>query len=406
MFLNHPTFFQTEMRGKNSPLWDYFKEAPEPANGSVVICQIPNCKTEAKNVKRGGPDAAKSKLNTSALKLHLEKNHPEEYKEFLAKKEDQDNDVKKRKLEVEEESEMECGANKIFNLDTKQKRAKFLESKTKKQTSMESFFPGNVSTVSVGGGRTPAPVPASGSSRRDSKEEEEKRVNLIVITKIVLDMDPFGLMDKPGMVLLMNSAFPKYTVKSRKFYSELLHKVFNNGKEQVKRKLENENISTLAVQMDGWSKFGHGYIGVVVTFITKGWKRVTLAIDTIPFDESHTAPAQAELLQNVLEEWGLVLPFKFLTTDSASNMTAMETYLDEAEMIKCLNHVLQLVIKDEVLEKPQIKELIERIKKFVNYASNSILLSADCRKAAEEIGMKYRQFTQDVPTRWNSTHDP
>ena len=297
---------------------------------------------------------------------------------------------------------MECGARQLFNLDTQQKRAKFLESKTKKQTSMESFFPGNFSST-VGGGRTPAPVPASFSSTRDT--DEEKKVNLMIITKIVLDMDPFCLMDRPGMVFLMNSAFPKYTIRSRKYYSELLHKVYKNGKEKIKKKLDEESISTLAVQMDGWSKFGHGYVGVVLTFITKGWKRVTLAIDTIPFDESHTAPAQAELLQNVLEEWGLVLPFKYLTTDSASNMTAMEAYLEEAEMIKCLNHVLQLVINDEILMKPEIKELLARIKKFVNYASNSVLLGADCKKAAEEIGMKNRQFTQDVPTRWNSTFD-
>ena len=65
-----------------------------------------------------------------------------------------------------------------------------------------------------------------------------------------------------------------------------------------------------------------------------------MAINTIPFDESHMAPAQAELLQNVLEEWSLVLPFKFLTMDSARNMIAMEPYLEKAEMKKCLNHVL------------------------------------------------------------------
>ena len=33
-------------------------------------------------------------------------------------------------------------------------------------------------------------------------------------------------------------------------------------------------------------------------------------------------------------------------------------------MIKCLNHVFQLVINDEVPAKPKIKDLIERIKKL------------------------------------------
>ena len=33
-------FFRQTMRPRNSPLWDYFKEATEPANGSLVIVII------------------------------------------------------------------------------------------------------------------------------------------------------------------------------------------------------------------------------------------------------------------------------------------------------------------------------------------------------------------------------
>ena len=119
-------------------------------------------------------------------------------------------------------------------------------------------------------------------------------------------------------------------------------KVYTNGKEQIKKQLKDEDCRTVAVQMDGWSAHHYGYIGVIITFITKNWRRVILALDKVPFDESHTAPAQAELVQNIMEKWGLQTSFIYLTTDSATNMTTMDWFLQvDAEMIKCLNHVLQ-----------------------------------------------------------------
>ena len=68
--------------------------------------------------------------------------------------------------------------------------------------------------------------------------------------------------------------------------------------------------------------------------------------------------------------------------------------------------MLQLVINDEVFEKPEVKNIIANVKAFVNYCSNSVLLSSALRKKQEELGFScIKSLVQDVKTRWNSTND-
>ena len=79
---------------------------------------------------------------------------------------------------------------------------------------------------------------------------------------------------------------------------------------------------------------------------------------------------------------------------------------DHIGHINCLNHVLQLTINDEVLEKPEVKNLIINVRAFTNYAASSILLSSAVRTKQESLGSEekdIRALVQDVKTRWNST---
>ena len=74
----------------------------------------------------------------------------------------------------------------------------------------------------------------------------------------------------------------------------------------------------------------------------------------------------------------------------------------------CLNHVLQLAINDEVLDKPEIKNVILSVRAFTNYAAVAILCSAALRKKQEAIDWEekdHRALIQDVKTCWNSSYD-
>ena len=94
-------------------------------------------------------------------------------------------------------------------------------------------------------------------------------------------------------------------------------------------------------------------------------------------------------------------------SDTASNMLkCMEFLPNNMEHCGCLNHVLQLSINDEIFEKPEIKNIMAKVKAFINYHTISVLLSSALEKKQKELGWeKTKQPVKDVKTRWNTTHD-
>ena len=108
---------------------------------------------------------------------------------------------------------------------------------------------------------------------------------------------------------------------------------------------------------------------------------------------------------DLLDRWKLSHIDWDLVSDSASNMVAMADYINGLEHVKCLNHILQLCINDELLQKPEISRVIKNAREFLNYASNSVLPNDACRSVAENFDIEYSAFIQDIVRRWNSSYD-
>ena len=72
-----------------------------------------------------------------------------------------------------------------------------------------------------------------------------------------------------------------------------------------------------------------------------------------------------------------------------------------------MNHILQLVIKDQLLEKPSIKQMIKSCRSICTFANHSVGLAQAIFKKQMEEGKEKRfcvNLLQDVVTRWNSTY--
>ena len=86
----------------------------------------------------------------------------------------------------------------------------------RRKPKVDSFFTLSSSFASPGG-RTPAPV--SSTSTRDN---EDKKMHLLIPKMIILDFVPFSLVERPGFLSLLHSLNRNYVVRSWKFYTELL----------------------------------------------------------------------------------------------------------------------------------------------------------------------------------------
>ena len=77
---------------------------------------------------------------------------------------------------------------------------------------------------------------------------------------------------------------------------------------------------------------------------------------------SHTGESIAAFLEEKLDFWKVVNKMTVVVSDSASNMLASMDYLpNHMKHARCINHIIQIVLDQEVLEKPGNRNVIYHI---------------------------------------------
>ena len=372
------------MPPKQSPIWRYFEEMP--GDPSTVLCKVLGCKNS--KISRGKQGSARAKLSNSALSNHLFIHHSKEYEEYVGRKNAIVAEKRKAEEAVNEESETENVP--LFNLRTSGQRQAFLQQ----------------SNISTWVGNSPN-VKQSSSTTYDVHDPRAKARHRGVLMMVILDLQPWSIVNNAGFLQYSYALDPHFKVPSDTFYRSLLDKAYNKSVEKVEDKIRKDNPQAVSCQLDGWSAYRHGYIGLLINYITPSWKRVSLCLACGPFDTNHTGENMGHWLDTKLSSWKVLDKTTVCVSDTAANMIKMMEYLpNDMEHNDCLNHVLQLSINDEILEKPEIKNIIMNVRAVTNYTS--ILLSSALKRKQEELGWEskdIRALVQDVKTRWNSTHD-
>ena len=372
-----------------SPIWEYFKE--EENDPSVALCQVLGCRKPS--VSRGKSGTARSNLTNSSMTNHMLTHHPVKYREFLESKQKVS---EKRKHDAEnddDESELESCSVPIFNLRVHSQRQKFLKHST--QSTLSSW---------VGGSHTGGQAAGSTYDIHDQRAKDKHKGILMMV---IMDLQPWSIVNDPGFIYCAHQLDPHYKIPSATFYRSLLDKAFEKSNKKVEEKIVKDQPEFVACQLDGWSSYRHGYMGLLISYLTKSWKRVSLCLACSPFDDHHTGENIADWLDNKLTTWKVLDKATVVISDTASNMLkSMEFMPNNMEHCGCLNHVLQLAINDETFQKPEVQNIMAKVKAFITYHSMSVLLSSALEKKQKELGWeKVLQPVKDVKTRWNTTHD-
>ena len=254
------------MPPKKSLIWKHYDE--DVSDHTNVICKVPGCKKP--KVSRGKEGSTKGNLSNASMTNHLKNNHPKQFSEFMNAKSAKDTAEKRKMEEEKEEEEMEGGTIPLFNLNTQKKRKEFLH-----QTNLNSW---------VGGTSVNQPQGAVYDVHDVRAKERHKGVLMMVI----MDLQPWNFVSDPGFLYFSSQMDPHYKVASTTFYRELLGKAYKNGVTKVQEKLRRDDPVAISCQLDGWSSFRHGYIGLLVNYISPTWKRVSLCLACSPFDDHHT----------------------------------------------------------------------------------------------------------------------
>jgi hypothetical protein len=65
------------------------------------------------------------------------------------------------------------------------------------------------------------------------------------------------------------------------FYRRLLGKAYTNGVDRVQKKLTSDHPVAVSIQLDGWSAHKHGFMGLIANYITKGWRRGKVCLQSL-----------------------------------------------------------------------------------------------------------------------------
>ena len=166
-------------------------------------------------------------------------------------------------------------------------------------------------------------------------------------------------------------------------------------------KLVSDSPPTISVGLDGWSAFHHGYLGFKGHYINDEWDRVAFCLGCAPFDERHTGVNIYKKLESVLLDWDILSKTGLILRDNAANM---EAAFDHDHSILsaegCLNHTLQLAIKDGLFTLPSVESLVKKARDLVSFANQSTVFYTEFYKQQDILGITDRpSLRQDVCTR-------
>ena len=355
------------MKVKTSAIWAYYEVSAE--DEGFAVCN--HCQSK---ISRGSKVI--KKMTVSNLKSHLKNKHPEQYAEY-AQTDDENNEKKRQHDEDDDEAEAGVGTSNLGN-------------KKQKDDFYQKALP-EVMNLNIPVWKT-----------NDPKNEKYHKS---VLNMMIWDLDPFNIVRKPGFVQLVKTFQPHFNLGSPKMYTERMAKTYDGCKEKLKGILSQTNPQDIALVLDGWSQFHHGYIGVNIHFLTESWERKVFNIGCVPSDSPHTGQAMATMTMTLLQEWNVQDKICFMVRDSAANMIRMGNLVtwDHGD---CTNHTLQLCIKDEIFSMPSVETLLEKCRAICTLANSSIQFAKAIRDAQEMLEADVtKQLIQDVVTRWNSSFD-
>lgn len=228
---------------------------------------------------------------------------------------------------------------------------------------------------------------------------QKKNLDNKLLEMIVIDVQPFSIVENPGFRRFCDSLNPSYSLPSRKTLSKTLLpakylEVLNNTKQMVAKSAISVTLTT-----DLWtSRNSDSFMGVTAHFIDETFEIKSILLDVCLFEGSHTSINIASELNRLVQEWELQDNVLLAVTDNANNVKKAVEDL-KWRHFGCLAHTINLIAQDGL---KSINHLIEKIKLIVAFFKRSNLAKEKLDSFQKQNEKTPKKLIQSVPTRWNS----
>ncbi|CAK8565823.1 unnamed protein product [Lathyrus sativus] len=242
----------------------------------------------------------------------------------------------------------------------------------------------------------------------------QERIRLTLAKMIIIDELPFKYVENEGFNMFMKEAQPRFKIPSRVTVARDCLCLYFDEKEKLKSMLS-ANKQMVSLTTDTWTSIQNmNYMCVTAHYIDDEWnlKKSILSFGIIA---DHKGETIGITLENCMKEWG-IKSICCVTVDNASANNLAIDYLNrgvsfwngctlfngEYLHMRCIAHILNLIIKEGIKD---IDESVKRIRAACKFVKASPSRLATFKKCAEAVGVCSKALvTLDVETRWNSTY--
>lgn len=237
-----------------------------------------------------------------------------------------------------------------------------------------------------------------------STQTEKK---LAMIEWIVLDMQPFKVIEGDAFRKMISKFDPKHETPTRNTVKNLVVKLFKKRRESIKNYVETIP-GKVALTTDIWSSLkSEGFLGVTIHFIDNNWLLKHFTLDIFQFKGSHTGEAISNEIYKLLEEFKLENKTIAITTDNASNMISCARQLrlkfghNDFIHYRCVAHILNLIVSSGL---DIVKENIKKLRKLMKMIKRSSKILEELENLSQLNHQPFLRPIIDIKTRWNSTY--
>ncbi|KAK6977237.1 ribonuclease H-like domain-containing protein [Favolaschia claudopus] len=163
---------------------------------------------------------------------------------------------------------------------------------------------------------------------------------------------PFAIAKDRGYRQLMKSGRPLAFIPSPSTIARDVKRLFEKTRERIKRRFK-KLAACISTATDAWTSPNHkAYVAVSGHFEEDGVK-VDCLLDFVEVPVAHTGENLAEVLSNVIHDFGIENKHLSITADNASSNDTMMTHLEtllpsfsaDLDRMRCFAHVINLVAK-------------------------------------------------------------
>ncbi|XP_049326832.1 zinc finger BED domain-containing protein 4-like [Astyanax mexicanus] len=328
-----------------SAVWRFFRVSEQDIKHAV-------CNTCSANVLRGGSKVRN--FNTTNLITHLKAHHPDKYTEYMTVKE---------------------------------------ETRTAP--------------------RTPAKPAASQpidellqkSKKFDRNSPKATAITAKVMEFIALDDQPFSVVEDIGFRRLVEHLEPRYTIPSRRYFSDVALPELHSLVETRVHKLINDNVTGISLTTDIWTSDVSpvSILSLTAQWIDNNFELQKAVLHAKECSGSHTSSALSMAFENMFETWKISKEnIHVVLRDNARNIAKAMVECG-VPSLPCMAHTLQLAVHDGVFSQRSISDVVALSRRIVGHFKHSHLASSRLKTIQTEVGLQPKVLQQDVSTRWNST---